>query len=124
MDSRDPLTGKIIGAAITVSKALGNGLFESVYETCLAYELTKQGFDVSSHPALPVVYDGLRMELAFRPDLIVHRTVIVEVKAVNALLPVHQAQLLNYLRLSKLRVGLLINFHSVPFSEGIVRMVF
>ena len=124
MENRDPLTNAIIGAAIAVSKGLGNGLLESVYETCLAHELGRRGFDVARQPTLPVVYDGVHMEMAFRPDLIVQQAVIVEVKTVTALQTVHEAQLLTYLRLSGLRVGLIINFHAVPFSSGIKRMVF
>ena len=118
----DPLTRKIIAAAITVSKNLGNGLLESVYHACLAHELSKAGFDVVKQPTMPLIYDGMKFESAFRPDLIVNQSVIVEVKATTSTLPVHRAQLLTYMRLSGIQTGLLINFHSFPFKNGISRM--
>ena len=121
---RDPLTHEIIGAAIAVSQGLGPGLLESVYEQCLAYELGKRQLKVLRQSVLPVMYDGLRMDLGFRPDLIVEDRVIVEIKTVRKTLPVHEAQLLTYLRLTGIKTGLLLNFHSYPFKEGIKRMVF
>lgn len=123
MELRDPLTHQIIGAAIAVSKELGIGLLETVYESCLAHELRKRHMTVDVHPVLPVMYDGMQMEKAFRPDLIVEHQVVVEVKAITTLLPVHDAQLLNYLRLSRIRIGLLINFHAFPFARGIKRFI-
>lgn len=123
MDARDPLTHEIIGAAIAVSRRLGAGLLESVYELCLAHELGKLWLEVVRQPTLPVVYDGIHMEAAFRPDLIVQQTVIIEIKAVASVLPVHEAQLLTYMRLSGMRKDLLINFNAFPFAKGIKRMV-
>jgi len=114
MHDTDPLTGEIISAAIAVSRGLGVGLLESVYATCLAHELGKRSLGVSRQPTLPVIYSGVRMEMAFRPDLIIQQEVIVEVKAVTGFLPLHQAQLLNYMRLSAVKKGLLFNFtHSL-----------
>lgn len=123
MEARDPLTHVIIGAAIVVSRRLGPGLLESVYETCLAYEIERHGLEFSRQPTLPLVYDDLQLKTAFRPDLIVEQTVIVEVKAVATVLPVHEAQLLTYMRLSGMPKGLLINFNAFPFAKGIKRMV-
>ena len=120
---RDPLTHQIIGAAIAVSQGLGPGLLESIYEECMAYELAKRCLVVARQPTLPVVYDGIQMDLGFRPDLIVEGRVIVEIKTVRQTLPVHEAQLLTYLKLAGIKTGLLLNFHAFPFSEGIKRMV-
>ena len=120
---KDPLTHAIIGAAIRVNKGLGVGLLESPYEAFLCHELTKLQLDISRQPAMPVEYDGIRLDLGFRPDIIVENKVIVEVKTVVKFLPVHEAQLLTYLRFSGIRVGLLINFHAVPFMSGIRRLV-
>ena len=117
------LTSKVIGAAIEVHKRLGSGLLESAYHRCLCIELSKRGLDFKSQPPLPIVYDEHRVEAAYRPDLIVADSVIVELKTVSACAPVHQAQILTYLRLSKIRVGLLMNFHAVPFPKGIKRFV-
>ena len=124
MSESDPLTHEIIGAAIDVSKELGNGLVESVYQTCLVFSLRARQLRVVRHPTMPVVFDGQLMNQAFKPDLIVEESVIVEVKAVSAILPVHQAQILNYMRLGKFSKGLLINFHAYPFKSGIKRFVF
>ena len=123
MSESDPLTHQIIGAAIDVSKELGNGLVESVYQTCLVFALRSRQLHVTRHQTLPVVFDGQQMNQAFRPDLIVEESVIVEVKAVSSLLPVHHAQILNYMRLARLSKGLLINFHAYPFKSGIKRFV-
>jgi GxxExxY protein len=120
---KDPLTHAIIGAAIRVNKALGVGLLENPYEVFLCHELTKLKFDISRQPAMPIEYDGIHVELGFRPDIIVENKVIVELKTVAKFLPVHEAQLLTYLRFSGIRVGLLINFHAVPFISGIKRLV-
>jgi GxxExxY protein len=121
---RDPITFRIIGAALRIDRLLGPGLLESAYEECLAHELTKAGLTFSRQQTLPVIYDGLRIDCGFRPDLVVEGRVIVEVKTVAKLLPVHEAQLLTYLRLSGIHVGLLINFHAHPLADGIKRMVF
>ena len=106
-----------------VHSLLGPGLLESAYQACLQHELTKRGLNVAGQVGLPVVYDGEKIELGYRIDLIVENIVIVEVKCVEAIHPVHQAQLLSYMRLSGIGVGLLINFHVLHLREGIKRMV-
>jgi GxxExxY protein len=117
------ITGAVIGAAMKVHSHLGPGLLESAYEACLAHELRKQGFAVAQQVGLPVIYDGEKIDLGYRIDLIVNDLVIVEVKSVEAIHPVHQAQLLSYLRLSGRSIGLLINFHVAHLRDGIQRMV-
>jgi GxxExxY protein len=119
----DRITQTIIGAAIDVHRALGPGLLESAYEACLAYELAQRGLKVEPQKPLPVVYRDVRLECGYRLDLVVEDAVIVEVKAVESLAPIHEAQLLSYLKLSGLRVGLLINFHERALRDGIRRMV-
>jgi len=123
MPEPDPLTGLIIGAAIDVRKRVGCGLLESAYHAFLCIELQKLNLALKVQPTLPVVYDGHRVDLAYRPDLIVNDQVIVELKTVTEFAPVHQAQILTYLRLSGIRIGLLINFHAVPFKSGIRRFI-
>lgn len=117
------ITSQIIGAAMRVHAALGAGLLESVYEACLKYELSKLGMKVRSQVELPVIYGKVRMEVGYRLDLLVEDAVIVELKAVEALLPLHQAQLLSYLKLSGLKVGLIINFNVPHLRNGIIRLV-
>jgi GxxExxY protein len=123
MAIQDPLTATIIGAAIEVSKRLGVGLFEQVYQECLSLELERLGLDVARQQTMPVVYKGIALKLGYRADLIVRGQVIVEVKAIATTLPIHEAQLLNYMRLSGMRTGLLLNFHAFPFKKGIKRKV-
>lgn len=123
MPERDPQTELIIGAAIRVRTRVGCGLLENAYHEFLCIELRKIALPFLSQPTLPVVYDGYRVELAYRPDLIINDQVIVELKTVTAFAPVHEAQILTYLRLSGIRVGLLINFHAVPFKSGIRRFI-
>jgi GxxExxY protein len=106
-----------------VHSLLGPGLLESVYQGCLVHELRERDLKVTSQVGLPVVYDGVRIELGYRIDLLVENLVIVEVKSIDAIHPVHHAQLLTYLRLSGVGVGLLINFNTVHLREGIKRMV-
>ncbi len=113
----------VLDAAFTVHTALGPGLLESVYETCLAYELKLAGLIYESQIALPIVYNGITVYSGLRLDLFVEQCVIVEIKAVEAILPVHNAQLLTYLKLAKVRLGLLINFNVVHLRDGITRMV-
>ena len=117
------ITEAIIGAAMKVHSALGPGLLESAYEACLAHELRKAGFDVRSQVELPVVYDGVRVDLGYRIDLLVNDTVIVELKCVEKIAPIHEAQTLSYLKLSKKRVGLIINFHVRHLKDGIKRFI-
>ena len=106
-----------------VHSLLGPGLLESAYRACLAHELNKRGMNVASEVGLPVVYDGEKIELGYRIDLIVEGSVVIEVKCVEAIHPVHQAQLLSYMRLSGIGVGLLINFYVAHLRDGIKRMV-
>ena len=120
---RDVLTGRIIGAAIEVHHLIGPGLLESAYQKCLAWELHTLGSSVDRHVSLPLVYKDVTLDVGFRIDLIVDGQVIVEVKSVANLLPVHEAQLLTYLRLSGIRRGLLINFNVAVLKDGIRRFV-
>jgi GxxExxY protein len=119
----DKITEAIIGAAIDVHRELGPGLLESAYEACLAYELSTRGLKAIRQLQLPVVYRGMMLDCGYRIDLLVEDRVVVEVKAVERLDPIHQAQLLTYLRLSNHRVGLLINFNARTVKEGLKRMV-
>lgn len=120
---RDPLTGKVIGAAIEVHRHLRPGLLESAYEECLCWELAQAGIALRRQVPLPVVYKGVKLDLGYRLDVVVEDGLILELKTVDALLPVHEAQLLTYLRLSGLRTGLLLNFHAPVLRDGTVRMV-
>lgn len=117
------ITGSIVDAAMKVHTTLGPSLLESVYEKCLKHELVKQGFEVESQMWLPVVYDGIPMEGGYKIDLIVENRVLVELKVVEHILPIHKAQLLSYLKLSNKTVGLLINFNVVHLRDGIRRVV-
>ncbi len=113
----------IVNAAFTVHTRLGPGLLESVYEAILEYELGKRGLKVTHQQPLPVIYEEVRMNVGFRPDLIVEDKVIVEVKSLEAIAPVHKKQLLTYLRLADKRLGLLINFGGALIKDGIRRVV-
>lgn len=117
------ITGEIIDAAIKIHMRLGPGLFESVYETTLAYEVERRGFRVLKQYPLPVVYETIHLARGFRVDLMVEDRVIVEIKSVDALAPVHTKQLLTYLRLADKRVGLLLNFGAYLMKDGIRRVV-
>ena len=117
------ITEAIIGAAMRVHSALGPGLLESAYEACLAYELRKNGFEVRTQVELPVVYEGVQIDLGYRIDLLVNDLVIVELKCVERIASIHEAQIISYLRLSKKNVGLLINFHVRHLRDGIKRFV-
>ena len=121
--ANDLLTQRIIGFAIEVHRQLGPGLLESAYEECLCYELREAGLAFRRQVPLPVVYKAVRLDCGYRIDLIVEDTVILELKTVERLVPVHEAQLLTYLRLSGLRTGLLLNFNSPVLKDGIRRMV-
>ena len=117
------LTGEVVNAAMKVHTVLGPGLLESTYEACLHYELEKRGKQVSVQKALPVKYDAVTLDIGYRIDLLINDLVIVELKAVETVLPIHKAQLLSYLKLSGLQVGLLINFNVVHLKDGITRMI-
>lgn len=122
-DPRDPRTSPIIGAAIEVHRHLGPGLLESAYEECLCHELKLRGLDFKRQIDLPVIYKGLSLDCGYRIDLVVQDEVILELKSVEKLLPVHQAQLLTYMRLAGKKVGLLINFNVPLLTQGIIRRV-
>jgi len=123
MEEKDPLTGKVIGAAIEVHRVLGPGLLESAYEECLAWELTAAGLTVKRQVPLPVVYKAVKLECGYRLDLVVNEQLIIELKTVEKLLTIHEAQLLTYLKLSGIKKGLLLNFHCAVLKDGIKRMV-
>jgi GxxExxY protein len=120
-DEFNQITERIIGAAIEVHRTLGPGLLESTYLACLVHELRQQGLEVEREKALPVVYKGVTLDCGYRIDLLVQHTVIAELKAVEELAPIHEAQLLSYLRLSGCPVGLLINFNVRQLIQGIKR---
>ena len=122
-DQLNDITSQIIGAAIEVHRELGPGLLESAYEACLFHELTRQGLKVERQKALPVSYKDIRLESGYRIDLLVENAVIVELKAVERMEPIHEAQMLCYLRLSGCKVGLLINFNVKVLKEGVRRIV-
>ena len=117
------ITGEIVDSAITVHSALGPGLLESAYHGCLKYELESRGLTVRSQVPVPVIYRGVRIDVGYRIDLLVEDRVVVEIKAVMKLHPVFEAQLLSHLRLSRRKVGLLLNFHELRMKDGIKRMV-
>lgn len=121
--SPDSISREIIGAAMKVHTAVGPGLLESAYEAFLSYELQRVGLCVRSQVAFPAVYEGVRLELGYRVDLLVENEIIVELKCVETILPVHKAQLLSYLRLNGKALGLLINFHVEHLKDGIRRVV-
>ena len=117
------VSGAVIRAAIKVHSALGPGLLESAYHACLGYELQRQGLQRRAEVSMPITYDGVRIDLAYRLDLLVEDLVVVEVKARTKVLSIHQAQLLSYLKLGGYPVGLLINFHVPYLRDGIKRLV-
>ena len=117
------LTREIIGAAITVHQALGPGLLESAYQACMCRELSVREIPFRSEVDLPVEYRGCRLDCGYRIDLVVGERVIVELKSIERFSPVHESQLLTYLRLSKIRVGLLINFNVPVLRKGVIRRV-
>ena len=116
------LTQSVIGACIEIHRQLGPGLLESAYEECLCHELTLRGIHFSRQHPLPVVYKGIRLECGYRLDVLVENRLILELKASEAILPVHEAQLLTYLKLSGLPLGLLLNFNVPVFKQGIKRI--
>lgn len=115
------ISGQILDASIQVHRELGPGLLESAYEACLAYELRKRGLKVLTQVGLPVIYDEVKLDVGYRIDLLVEDCIIVELKAVEHVLPLHEAQLITYLKLSDKRLGLLINFNVVRLKDGFKR---
>jgi GxxExxY protein len=122
-DRLDQITRNIIGAAIEVHKTLGPGLLESAYEVCLAHELRQLGYKIEQQKPLPVIYKDVKLDCGYRLDLVVEDAVIVEIKAIEQLAPIHDAQVISYLRLADRRVGLLINFHVRLLKDGVKRIV-
>lgn len=116
-------TSEIIGACIEVHKELGPGLLESAYEHCLVYELRNLGIYVEQQVMLPIIYKNAQLDVGYRIDLLVENEIILEIKAVKELEPIHTAQLLTYLKLKKLHLGLLINFNSIRVVDGIKRVI-
>jgi len=117
------LTHEIIGAAIAVHRELGPGLLETVYEECLCHELSLQGLAFDRQKPIPVVYRGTKLDCGYRADIVVSGRVIVEIKAIANVAPIHEAMMLTYLRLSGCKIGLLINFHSTVLTDGVRRFV-
>lgn len=123
IEERNRLSEKIIGCAIKVHRALGPGLLESAYEACLAHELTKAGLQTRRQVPVPIIYDGIKLDAGYQLDLVVEDRIIVELKSVEMLLPIHEAQLITYLKLTGMRLGLLINFNVALLKNGIKRKV-
>jgi GxxExxY protein len=121
--TENAIAREIVDSAFRIHTTLGPGLLESVYQTVLAYELGRRNLRVVSQQVIPVVYDGIRIDTGFRADLVIEDKVIVEIKSVELLAPVHKKQLLTYLRLADKRLGLLINFHVTLIKDGITRIV-
>ena len=119
----DPLSNRVLGCALEVHKALGPGLLESAYESALAYELSTAGLMVQRQVDVPVIYKEVKLDCGFRIDLLVEKQLVVELKSVESLLPLHEAQLLTYLKLTGCKVGLLINFNVRLLKNGIKRLV-
>jgi len=120
---RDPLTRQVIGLAIEVHRQLGPGLLESIYESCLCYELDQAGLKYARQVHLPVCYKGLKFDEGLRIDILIEDRLVIELKTVEKTLPVHEAQLLSYMKLGKHPVGLLINFNVPVLKEGIKRFL-
>ena len=121
--NENELSNRIIGIAIELHKAIGPGLLESAYENALAYDLTQAGFDIKQQVPMPFVYKDVKLDVGYRIDLVVNNKIIIEVKSIEALAPVHFAQTLTYLRLSELKLALLINFNSKLLKDHIHRIV-
>lgn len=117
------ITEKIIGCAIEVHNHLGPGLLESAYQECLYYEILKNGLDVKKQVPLPLVYKEIKLDAGYRIDLLVENKVIVEIKSVDAIADIHKAQLMTYMKLANIRVGLLLNFNVVHLKDGIIRWI-
>ena len=122
-DERDQLTAKIIGLAIEVHRGLDPGLLESAYVECLCYEFKAHDIPFERQVPLPITYKSVRLECGYRMDVVIDGSVVIELKTVEKLLPVHDAQILTYLKLSGLRVGLLLNFNAPVLKDGIKRLV-
>ncbi len=123
MEKLNKISYEILGAAYKVHSELGPGLLESTYEICLEHELLEKGLKVEKQVALPVVYKDIKLDAGYRIDLLVENSIIIELKAVDAIVPVHKAQLMTYLKLSGFKLGLLINFNVTDLKQGINRII-
>ncbi len=123
IEERDPLTDRVIGLAIEVHRGLGPGLLESAYEECLCFELKQNGIPFNRQVALPVIYKSVKLDCGYRMDIVVDEKLVLELKTVERLLPLHDAQLLTYLKLSGLPTGLILNFNVPVLKNGIRRLV-
>ena len=121
--TEEDVAREVVDAALAVHRELGPGLLESAYEQCLAFELGRRGLTVERQKEVPIMYQGTRIDAGYRIDLLVDGSIIVELKAVDRVAPVHKAQLLSYLRLAELRIGFLINFHVRLLKDGIRRLM-
>ena len=119
----EPLSNKIIGAAIEVHKILGPGMLESAYEECLSYELVQQGLSIERQKPIPILYKQIKLDCGYRIDLLIEKKIIIELKSVDALAPIHEAQILTYLHFAGIKTGLLINFNVTLLRSGIRRYV-
>ena len=122
-NSRDPLTEKVIGCAIEVHRILGPGLLESAYQRCLALELRNTGIQFETEVSMPVRYKNEILDCGYRTDMLIEKSLLLELKAVEPILPIHQAQLLTYMKLSGIRIGLLINFYQPRLIDGLKRFI-
>ena len=122
-NSRDPLTEKVIGCAIEVHRILGPGLLESAYQRCLALELRNTGIQFETEVSMPVRYKNEILDCGYRTDMLIEKSLLLELKAVETILPIHQAQLLTYMKLSGIRIGLLINFYQPRLIDGLKRFI-
>ncbi|HKD23217.1 MAG TPA: GxxExxY protein [Rhizomicrobium sp.] len=119
----DPLSRRVIGLAIDVHRELGPGLLESAYEECLCYELKEAGISFTQQVELPIIYKSVRLDCGYRLDIVAENCLLLELKTVERFLPIHEARVLTYLKLSGIKVGLLMNFNSVALKDGLRRMV-
>ena len=122
-ENRDSLTEKVIGCAIEVHRILGPGLLESAYQRCLVFELQKQGLHVEVEVPIPIEYKGEMLDCGYRADILVERSLLLELKAAETILPIHQAQVLTNMKLSGIHLGLLINFHQTRLIDGLKRFI-
>jgi GxxExxY protein len=120
--TENEISSKIIGAAIEVHKQIGPGLLESSYEKCLAFELLQNGLKIQTQVPVPIMYKGIKLDVSYKLDILVEEKVIIEVKTVSELMPIHKAQLLTYLKLTRIKLGLLINFNSIKLIDGVKRV--
>jgi GxxExxY protein len=124
MEQLNVFSGRIIAAAIEVHRHLGTGLLESAYEECLSYELIKDGLSVRRQEPVPILYKQVKLEYGYRIDILVENLIVVELKTVDMLLPVHEAQILTYMKFAQKRLGLLINFNITLLKKGLRRFIF